>query len=143
VPVLVGALERPALDLPPAVESAVEALERVLALPGKTLVVCACDLSSADGEASAAETPHEIRERDRLAMDHATRADADGYWREVSKSGDPAQSAGLIAPYLFLRTCAGRPSADPERGSITGSVLGYQQLPPMESLATAASVLFH
>jgi AmmeMemoRadiSam system protein B len=140
VPVLVSALDRPSPDLPPAVESAVEALERVLALPGKTLIVCASDLSSANGEAQALR---DIRERDRLAIDHATRVDAEAYWQEVSSTGDPARRAALIAPYLFLRLCAGRASSDPERGTIAGSVLGYQQLLPTETVTTAASVLYH
>ena len=143
VPVVVGALEHPSTEMPAAIEFAVEALERVLVLPGQTLIVCACDLSSANGASSDAEALRELRERDRLAVDHATRADAEAYWQEVSSCGDPAHCAALIAPYLFLRLCAGRRSTDPERGSIAGSVLGYQQLPPSESFTTAASVLFY
>jgi hypothetical protein len=143
VPVLVGALEHPSTEPPAAVEAAVEALERVLALPGKTLIVCASDLSIANGAGADARTLGEIRERDRIAVDHATRADAEAYWRQASSSADPTHRPSFIAPYLFLRLCDGRPSTDPERATIAGSVLGYQQLSPSESFTTAASVLFY
>jgi AmmeMemoRadiSam system protein B len=149
VPVLAAALPDPIEPSSPiveaAVEAAVEALERVCALPGNTLVVCASDLSSSSSMIASADAPalRDRRERDRIAVEHATRADAEAFWREVVTGEDPSRASALSATYLFLRLCAGRSSNDPERGSIAGSVLGYEQLAPPGELTTAASVLFH
>jgi len=139
VPVLVAAVAQPNDEPAADVESAVEALERVLALPGETLVVCAADLSSVGGHAGA---PSDLRERDRIMVDHATRADARSFW-SAAVADETRRPLALLAPYLLLRACAGRASSDSERATIAGSVLGYQQFVEAERVTSAASVLFH
>lgn len=122
-------------------ERAVEALARVVSLAGRTLVVCASDLSVVPGPTLAPDVALAVRERDRLAVEAATRVDPEGFRSEIAHLPDPDRTRSFLAPYLFLRLCAAR-TVD-ERQPLEGSVLGYSQMNGAEECTTAASVVFH
>jgi AmmeMemoRadiSam system protein B len=138
VPVLASAADPRDPARAPGIERAVEALARVLALPGRTLFVCASDLehrpSTPEGALATA-----LREDDRECIEHATACDAQGFL-ECAGRGSRARAASSLAIWLFLRLAAGARAR--ERTALAGTILGYQQLPG-EPFVSAASVLFH
>ena len=141
VPVLAAELDPRTRGRETAVERAVEGLARVLALPGRTLVLCASDLHERTGPPPGPEAARALREEDRECIERAAAADAEGLLARAGRRREGA--GGLFALWLLARLASGRRSLDPDRGPLEGSVLGYQQMQGPGTFASAASVLFH
>ncbi len=167
VPLLLGDLDRRVAAQAAELDVVLRGLERVLALPGRTLVVCAADLGSLAGDAALSAAA--LRAEDATCIDHATNLDCEAFWSAGTARGhDLDRRARLVAPYVLLRLFATReahPRApaeveleerterDPSDGdaqsgdarprSIRGSTLGYHQFGSQRALSTAASVVFH
>ncbi len=161
VPLLASRLDGPGGE--PAREEAAAALRRVLELPGRCLVVAAADLlrlgqPEPEGPDAGRMDPGEatrraaallggargraLRDHDRRAVDLAAALDAPGFLEHALGTEDPARLAAAAAPYFLLRALEGRGSLA-EEGPLTGSSLGYLELPAPGELATAAAVVFH
>lgn len=141
VPVLAAELDPRSRAGAAAVERAALGLARVLALPGRTLVLVASDLSERGGPPPGPDAARALREEDRECIERLAAADAEGL---VARAGRRRQGAGsLFALWLLARLAGGRRSLDPDRGPLEGSVLGYQQMQGPGTFASAASVLFH
>ena len=140
------------------VDRALDGLRAVRDLPGRTLVVAAADLWHA-GRAPTAlalgqEAPRaratmlggdlgrRVTDRDREAIDAATRIDHEIFLAASDQDGDPTRLALAAAPYLLLRLLEGSPSVL-DGSDLKGSTLGYQQMPATGEIATAASIVFH
>ncbi len=140
VPLLVGAVG--AGTAPPGgsarVEAAVEALRRVRALPGRTLVVAASDLAHlaatvAGGAAAEPPAPGELRAADRRALAHATALEPEAFWTALR--GRPRMAEHAAAPYLALRLMA-------DAAPLRAEVLGYLQIPIEGGTITTAAAVF-
>jgi len=126
-------------------ERALEALARVEALPGPSLILCAFDLAQLTSASSEplAHSPsgaQALRELDRACVDRAALIDADGFWRRGLELPGAERAANLSAPYLVLRLLEARA----ERGArVMGSVLGYVQSVQLEDLVAGLAMAFH
>ena len=81
-------------------------------------------------------------DRDREAIDSATRLDHEIFLAAADQDDDPARRSLAAAPYLLLRALEG--SASLVDGSpVRGSTLGYLQMPAAGEIATAAAIVFH
>lgn len=155
VPLLIGSLDEG--DPESAVEETLEGLRRVLALPGRTLLVCASELGA---QRVGGPSVQVLRDQDAACIDLATRLDPEGFWRtgaETFQDERDERRALLSAPYLFLRAlqlCERDPEAPPDPSqpdeeavsspvTVRGSTLGYRQFGPPGAVRTAASVVFH
>ncbi len=144
LPLLVGAIGTG--TAPPGgsarVEAAVEALQRVLDLPGKTLVIAASDLAHLSSPVPGAEPPGpeprapdpaHLRTQDRLALQHATDLEPEEFWTALR--GRPRHAQHAAAHYLALRLFADQPA-------LRGEVLGYLQIPIEGGCITTATAAF-
>ena len=134
LPILVGQMTNP-IDQVEEVESAVQSLLRVLALPGRTVLIAASDLARFDHEAG--KPSRELRTTDADLSDHATRMDADRFWEAACQTKTGQRSPTAI--YLLLSALA---RLDKNHPQLRGAVAGYLQLRDDRQLTSAASIAF-
>lgn len=140
VPVLVGDLAEPDAE-------ALDALRRVLALPGDTLLLVASDLTRAwaqdsDTLALGRIAAREVRERDKAVVDAALALDPEGVFRAArpAVADLPASHPGALGLAVSLLAERGpRAGEEPLRGSI----LGYLQMQSRTDFVSAASLVYH
>lgn len=113
------------------VEAALDALARVLELPGETLILCAADLSQRITLAREAE-PASERPADVEAVDAALELRADEFFALAGRR----DRQRAFAPYLMLRLL------ERFHPTVRGSTLGYRQLATGTERTSAASVVF-
>ena len=139
LPILVGQIGDLAdAEVGESVESAVDALGRVLALPGRTVMIAACDFAHFDPKAVEA-APREVRARDADLSDLATKLEAADYWRAVTEESSPIVLRDHSTIYLLLRALANKAESMP---TLRGAVAGYLQMRSDADLTTAASLTF-
>ena len=131
----------------PAVEAALEALRRVLALPGPTLILAAADCSSARAESAESldlgrGAARAVREQDRRATDHALALEPEEFWTAAAQPSGPAESNPLPA-YLMLRLLTAGYAAPGGDEPLRGSILGYLQMQSNTDFVSATSLVFH
>lgn len=137
VPLLVGAARIGDL------ESAQAALERVLALPGRTLVLAAVDLGPSWTEAAAGGASAR-REVDRREVEPLLALDAPAFEARAGDSSArlaPRHAALALAVRLLAlrRAAAGGDALQP----LAGEVMGYVQKNVDGRLASAVAIAFH
>jgi AmmeMemoRadiSam system protein B len=153
LPLLVGALPArlpDAQDSPrglPEVERALEALQRSIGDPSRTLVIACFELAHVDARAEqplelGARTGELLRPYDQRAMDRATALDAEGFWRAGLALDDAWRAAQLSAPYLALRLLEARAQALEPGHALTGDVLGYLQSRGRDDLSSWVAAAF-
>ncbi len=143
-------------------DRAAEGLARVLALEGRTLLVCAADLVrvGSGGAPGAPETTTPrgaapvlggalgagLRAHDDRALDLSVNLDHAAFRDHALATEDPARAAAAAAPYHVLRALHGRPALAAETtGSevVLGSTLGYLQMSSGGEVSSGAAVVFH
>lgn len=157
--VLVPAVSELTQQPPGQLERALEALRPILDLPGRTLLVAACDLAELPGEFDPIQTtPRGAAERsgmivtggprarmraeDTSYVDALTRLDDGALWEIGRNSEDPLRRSCLPLAWLTLRCMQGRTS-ELDGTTIRGTLLGYQQAAERTGVLSAASVIFH
>lgn len=152
LPLLVGVLpdELPGRDSPAGmsvVEEALEALSRVLALPGETLIIAAADLARSSpldiGAGQAPTSIGSVRALDADQSDLATRVEPEEYWRCGQREPNAERAANMVAPYLLLRLLKALNAEREAQQAWRGSVLGYEQMSRAGETVTAATIAFH
>ena len=139
LPILVGQLgDINNLDAQATADRAVEALLRIMALPGRTLLIAACDLARLvhddDGLGS-----RELRTHDAELSDFATRLKPEEYWEACHAPKQPNLSREPAAAYLLLRALKAVAKKKP---TLRGAVAGYQQMRRETYLTSAAAITF-
>lgn len=153
LPILVGALRQAPGETASSpngideVEEALDSLDRVLELPGRSLVVCASDLFRVGPRHPGpcrieGEDLGNLRRSDSRALDHAVELDAAGFWSNAETEGDPGRAAQVLAPYLFLRLFeAGRHPLPEGTTARRAHLLGYRQMQAPGECTSAASLV--
>jgi AmmeMemoRadiSam system protein B len=143
IPILAGLGEEQSTGKSPthsrAVEKFLDAVRSVVDTK-RAVVIAGADLAHVgprfgdakpfdDGERRA------LDETDRESLDHATRGDAEGFWKHVSGDLETRRVCGLAPIYSLLRTVAGgakgmlrhyEQNVDPDEGSIVShAALGF------------------
>jgi AmmeMemoRadiSam system protein B len=143
----------------PRLERALEALRSILDLPGRTLLVAACDLAELAGESDASQaTPRGAAERagmlvtggprarlradDAAYVDALTRLDGEALWELGRGSENALRRACLPLVWLALGCMQGR-TTEPDGAPVRGTLLGYQQAAERTGVVSSASVAFH
>ena len=145
LPLLIGTLpddlEDPRTDEDAV--SAIDALCRVLELPGRTLLVVASDLARIGAGHASPLSPspsiaRTLRDRDARLGECASSLDAERLWSTEGRRGDRGRAASLTPIWLALSALR----ADGERRGVPGrgSVLGYEQLQSASDLVTCAAI---
>lgn len=141
VPVLCGSLQQcvedrrsPARDHD--VEEFLAALrETIAALGGRTIVIASADLAHVgpqfgDPRPISPGQLREVSDADREMLAAVETADAEAFFREVSRDGDRRRICGLPPIYAALRVLPG----------VWGRLLGYGQWPDPQGTVTFAAV---
>jgi MEMO1 family protein len=141
VPVLCGSLQQCAEDRrSPAQEQHIEGFlaavrETITAFGGRTLVIASADLAHVGPQFGDPRpiTPGQLREvsdADREMLAAVEAADAEAFFREVTRDGDRRRICGLPPIYAALRVLPG----------VWGRLLGYGQWPDPQGTVTFAAV---
>jgi AmmeMemoRadiSam system protein B len=140
-------------------ERALAALRSLDSLPGRTLLVAACDLAELPGESDPSQsTPKgapertglivtggpraRLRAEDTSYVDALTNLDAQALWDAGRSSENALRRACLPLAWLTLRwmqECKSEPDGTPVRGAL----LGYLQTAERTGVVSSASVVFH
>jgi predicted class III extradiol MEMO1 family dioxygenase len=140
-------------------EGALAALRAIESLPGRTLLIAACDLAELAGESepdqvplkSASEQPGlivtggpraRLRAEDTSYVDALTSLDASALWELGRGSENALRRAALPLVWITLRWMKERRS-QPDGAPVRGALLGYQQATERTGLVSSASVVFH
>jgi len=140
-------------------QRAFEALKSIESLPGRTLLLAACDLAELSGASDPSlSAPKVGRERaglivtggpkDRLRAEDAayvealTDLDPEALWSLGRSSENALRRACLPLAWLATRWMEGRTS-EPDGTPVRGALLGYQQTAERTGLVSSASVVFH
>lgn len=132
LPLLVGQIRDANSD---QVDSAVQALLRVLELPGRTLLIAAADMAYL--EPSAEPRDRGQRTEDATLSDCATRIAPAEFWEQAQKPSPIPRN--VSSAYLLLRVLSERSaSARPLRGAVAG----YLQMRTEPMRTSAATIAF-
>jgi AmmeMemoRadiSam system protein B len=140
-------------------ESVLAALRGIESLPGRTLLVVACDLAELAGESEPNQAPPKpaseqpglivtggprarLRAEDSSYVDALTSLDASALWERGRGSENALRRAGLPLAWITLRWMQERRS-EPDGALVRGALLGYQQAAERTGLVSSASVVFH
>jgi len=140
-------------------ERAHDALRAIEGLPGRTLLLAACDLAELAGESEPNHAPHKaaseqpglivtggprarLRAEDSSFVDALTSLDAEALWERGRGSENALRRAGLPLAWITLRWMQERKSL-PDGAPVRGALLGYQQAAERTGLVSSASVVFH
>lgn len=120
------------------VENAVAALQRVMALPGHTLLISACNFARLIPDDHGLSS-RELRTLDADLSDFATRLQAEKYKQAVDATLSPNTTRAPAAAYLALRALEERRRQLP---GLRGAVAGYLQMPSKTHLTSAVAITF-
>jgi AmmeMemoRadiSam system protein B len=142
----------------PQIEAILGHLQRLEALPGRTLWIAAAD-SYRLGEPSSAPPDEKvrhallggkagrlIRETDQLCLEALETADSDAFYAAASRRDDPLRNQFIPAPYFLKRLLETEPSMAPdaEAGQLLRcSALGYLERPGQGCVLTASAAVWH
>jgi AmmeMemoRadiSam system protein B len=144
IPILAGLGEQQSNGKSPthsrAVEKFLDAVRKIVDAKG-AVVIAGADLAHVGPRFGDAKPFDEgeraaLDETDRESLDHATRGDAEGFWKHVAGDLETRRVCGLAPIYSLLRTIA---------GGATGSLRHYEQNvdPDEGSIVSHAAVGFY
>ena len=171
VPVLVSGAARQQRGEPAGpgeLEDSVQSLRKVLALPGRALIVVACDLAELPGEMSPSPPPpagrmlhgagaggrdatgwivtgtvgERLRAEDSRLVDALTRTEPEQVWSLSRASDNALRRANAPLAWIAARLFS-ELRAEPDGAPVRGSLLGYQQSSERTGLVSGASIVFH
>ena len=143
IPILAGLGEQQHTGKSPALDAACErflAEVRAIVEDKNAVVIAGADLAHVgprfgDGKPYTDRQRAVLDETDRESLDHATRGDAEGFWKHVAGDLETRRVCGLAPIYSLLRTIASgtkgslrhyEQNVDPDEGSIVShAALGF------------------